>query len=108
MAKRQDAGKASRAKAAGGDSVETAPRAKPRARAGQAGLQAVTGGEKLESKAYLKALKKLRVEPVKTQQWVRQKGLKVCIVFGGRDGAGKGARSRRSPSGSARACSATS
>lgn len=104
MAKRQDAGKASRAKAAGGDSVETAPRAKPRARAGQA----EAGGEKLESKAYLKALKKLRVEPVKTQQWVRQKGLKVCIVFGGRDGAGKGARSRRSPSGSARACSATS
>jgi len=30
------------------------------------------------------------VELVKLQQWVQHKGLKVCIVFEGRDGAGKG------------------
>ena len=33
---------------------------------------------------------RLHVELVKLQQWVVHKGLKVCIVFEGRDGAGKG------------------
>ena len=46
--------------------------------------------EKLTNKQYLKQLKKLHVELVKLQQWVEHKGLKVCIVFEGRDGAGKG------------------
>jgi polyphosphate kinase 2 len=46
--------------------------------------------EKLKRKAYDKALKKLHVELVKLQEWVKHKGLKVCVVFEGRDGAGKG------------------
>ncbi|WP_367393258.1 polyphosphate kinase 2 [Pseudomonas sp. X4] len=46
--------------------------------------------EKLGGKAYEKALKQLHVELVKLQEWVVAKGLKVCIVFEGRDGAGKG------------------
>jgi polyphosphate kinase 2 len=46
--------------------------------------------EKLKRKAYDKALAKLHVELVKLQEWVKYKGLKVCIVFEGRDGAGKG------------------
>ena len=37
-----------------------------------------------------KELKKLHVELVKLQEWVKHKGLKICIVFEGRDGAGKG------------------
>jgi polyphosphate kinase 2 (PPK2 family) len=37
-----------------------------------------------------KELRRLHVELVKLQQWVVAKGLKVCIVFEGRDGAGKG------------------
>jgi polyphosphate kinase 2 len=41
-------------------------------------------------KDYDKALKKLHVELVKLQQWVVHEGLKVCILFEGRDGAGKG------------------
>jgi polyphosphate kinase len=45
---------------------------------------------KLTRKDYDKELKKLHVELVKLQQWVVAKGLKVCIVFEGRDGAGKG------------------
>jgi polyphosphate kinase len=45
---------------------------------------------KLTTKAYDKELRKLHVELVKLQEWVRHKGLKVCIVFEGRDGAGKG------------------
>jgi polyphosphate kinase 2 len=32
----------------------------------------------------------LHVELVKAQEWIKHKGLKVCIVFEGRDGAGKG------------------
>jgi polyphosphate kinase 2 len=45
---------------------------------------------KLSEKDYQKELAKLHVELVKLQQWVVHKGLKVCIVFEGRDGAGKG------------------
>ena len=51
---------------------------------------AVTPGEELSNKEYERELKKLHVELVKLQQWVVHKGLKVCIVFEGRDGAGKG------------------
>jgi polyphosphate kinase 2 len=46
--------------------------------------------EKLKSKDYDKELKRLHVELVKLQQWVVREGIKVCIVFEGRDGAGKG------------------
>ena len=46
--------------------------------------------EPMSAKAYDKELKRLHVELVKLQQWVVAKGLKVCIVFEGRDGAGKG------------------
>jgi polyphosphate kinase 2 len=44
----------------------------------------------LSGKEYAKELKKLHVELVKLQEWVKHAGLKVCIVFEGRDGAGKG------------------
>lgn len=44
----------------------------------------------LKNKEYEKELRRLHVELVKLQQWVVTKGLKVCIVFEGRDGAGKG------------------
>jgi polyphosphate kinase 2 len=46
--------------------------------------------EKFKNKDYEKELKKLHVELVKLQEWVKHKGLKICIVFEGRDGAGKG------------------
>jgi polyphosphate kinase 2 len=46
--------------------------------------------EKLKRKKYEKELARLQGELVKLQQWVVHKGLKVCIVFEGRDGAGKG------------------
>ena len=45
---------------------------------------------KLKGKDYERELAGLHVELVKLQQWVVHKGLKVCIVFEGRDGAGKG------------------
>jgi polyphosphate kinase len=49
-----------------------------------------TPGGKLKAKDYERELARLHVEMVKLQQWVVHKGLKVCIVFEGRDGAGKG------------------
>jgi polyphosphate kinase 2 len=45
---------------------------------------------KLTRKRYDKELARLHGELVKLQRWVQYKGLKVCIVFEGRDGAGKG------------------
>ncbi|MEI6001488.1 polyphosphate kinase 2 [Paraburkholderia bengalensis] len=48
------------------------------------------GQEPLTNKAYEKELKSLHVELVKLQEWVVKTGAKVCIVFEGRDGAGKG------------------
>ncbi|KJK05988.1 MULTISPECIES: polyphosphate kinase 2 [Pseudomonas] len=46
--------------------------------------------ERLPRKDYDQQLKDLHVELVKLQQWVVAEGLKVCVVFEGRDGAGKG------------------
>ena len=45
---------------------------------------------RLKRKQYDKELARLHVELVKLQEWVKHKGLKVCVVFEGRDGAGKG------------------
>jgi len=45
---------------------------------------------KLKTRQYEKELARLHVEVVKLQEWVKHKGLKICIVFEGRDGAGKG------------------
>src|SRR6185503_5794193 len=44
----------------------------------------------LERKDYESSLRKLHVKLVELQEWVRHEGKKVCIVFEGRDGAGKG------------------
>src|SRR5262249_32282480 len=45
---------------------------------------------KLKNKTYERELAKLHVELVKLQQWAVHKSLKLCIIFEGRDGAGKG------------------
>ncbi len=45
---------------------------------------------KLDKKFYEKELKRLQIELVKLQEWIKQKGLKVVVVFEGRDAAGKG------------------
>jgi polyphosphate kinase 2 len=59
--------------------------------AGKAKKPAKDGKPKtFKAKAYDRELKKLHAELVTLQRWVVHKGLKVCIVFEGRDGAGKG------------------
>jgi len=45
---------------------------------------------KLKRKEYEAELVKLHVELVKVQEWVKTSGAKICILFEGRDGAGKG------------------
>ena len=50
----------------------------------------IARGERLKRKDYEKELAKLHVELVKLQRWVVAAGAKICIVFEGRDGAGKG------------------
>src|SRR5271169_194508 len=44
----------------------------------------------LTRKRYEKELRKLQGELCKLQEWIRHKGLRVIIVFEGRDAAGKG------------------
>jgi polyphosphate kinase 2 len=44
----------------------------------------------LKAKEYERCLFDLQVELVKLQEWIKQTGGKVCVVFEGRDGAGKG------------------
>ena len=111
MGKKKDAKKAATAEAATpagsnaeGASVEAGATADARADADAEGktkgktkdkTKGKTKGEadaaaKLSDKAYARELKKLHVELVKLQEWVVKQGLKVCIVFEGRDGAGKG------------------
>jgi polyphosphate kinase 2 len=46
--------------------------------------------EEMSGKDYAKELRKLHEELVSVQEWVKHSGAKICIVFEGRDGAGKG------------------
>ena len=45
---------------------------------------------KLKRKFYEQELSKLQVELVKLQEWIKSEGLKVVVLFEGRDAAGKG------------------
>jgi len=46
--------------------------------------------ERMKVKEYEEELAKLNIELVKLQEWIRARGLKVIIIFEGRDAAGKG------------------
>ncbi len=48
------------------------------------------GKEKLKGKEYAKELLKLQGELCVLQEWVKAKGLRVIVIFEGRDAAGKG------------------
>jgi polyphosphate kinase 2 len=50
----------------------------------------ISGRGAMKRREYEKELEKLHVELVYVQRWVVAEGLKVCVVFEGRDGAGKG------------------
>jgi len=46
--------------------------------------------EGLSNKEYMKELRRLQAELCKLQDWVKHKGLRVIVIFEGRDAAGKG------------------
>jgi polyphosphate kinase 2 len=46
--------------------------------------------KKLRNKIYEREIERLQIEIVKLQEWIRFKGLKVVVLFEGRDAAGKG------------------
>ena len=68
----------------------TARRTRAAAKGAAAEPVALPAKPKLKRKAYLDELAKLGVELSKLQEWIRARGLKVVIVFEGRDAAGKG------------------
>jgi polyphosphate kinase 2 len=69
--------------------VAAAP-ARPREEASPDGPAKVMG-----RKAYDKELARLQIELVKLQEWIRHAGLKVVVLFEGRDAAGKGGTIKR-------------
>jgi polyphosphate kinase len=48
------------------------------------------GRERLKRKEYEKEVRKLQAQLCLLQEWVKHKGLRVIVIFEGRDGAGKG------------------
>ncbi len=51
--------------------------------------------ERLRRKLYKREMTRLQIELVKLQEWIRDQGLKVVVVFEGRDAAGKGGTIKR-------------
>ena len=49
-----------------------------------------TESGRLKKKYYESELQRLQVELVKLQEWIKDRGLKVVVIFEGRDAAGKG------------------
>jgi len=78
--------KSGRAKAKAGGAATKRARAKPRTEI----AATEQPPERMKRSEYEDHLERLHIELVKLQQWVVAKGLKVCIVFEGRDTAGKG------------------
>ena len=56
----------------------------------RAGDAARAPRQKLPKKVYEAELERLQLELVKLQEWIRSEGLKVVVIFEGRDAAGKG------------------
>ncbi len=58
-------------------------------------LTNISEKKKLKKKRYEKELNKLQLELVKLQEWIKEKKLKVVVIFEGRDAAGKGGTIKR-------------
>ena len=61
----------------------------------QVGSDIKSNKGKLPNKIYEKELAELQIELVKLQEWVKAKGLKIVVLFEGRDAAGKGGTIKR-------------
>lgn len=51
--------------------------------------------QKMSNKLYEKTLRDLQIELVNLQEWIKAKGLRVVVLFEGRDAAGKGGTIKR-------------
>jgi len=51
--------------------------------------------EKIDKKTYERELINMQIELVKLQEWIKHQGLKVVVLFEGRDAAGKGGTIKR-------------
>jgi polyphosphate kinase 2 len=69
------------------DFTKTLPKAIAKAAFGSGGYEYA---EKLDSDVYDETLLRLQIELQKAMAWIKDKGERVCIVFEGRDAAGKG------------------
>ena len=58
-------------------------------------LTSKTHGKRISKKIYKTELARLQIELVKVQEWIKIKGLKVVVIFEGRDAAGKGGTIKR-------------
>ena len=70
---------------------------KPKSKKNADELEHATGSphKKMEREAYEAELHKLQVELVKLQEWIKHEGLRVAVIFEGRDAAGKGGTIKR-------------
>ncbi len=59
-------------------------------KAGKAGKEAADRPGKIDNKRYEEELLQLQIELVTMLEWIKEKGLKVVVLFEGRDAAGKG------------------
>lgn len=62
---------------------------------GKNGNGSNNGNGKIPKQVYETELRNLQVELVKLQQWIVEKGLRVIVIFEGRDAAGKGGTIKR-------------
>ena len=85
--KRSKAKKADKEQAAQAEKADEPKKAK---KAKKADGKQADEPKKLKNKAYEAELARLQVELVKLQAWIKAQGLKVVVVFEGRDAAGKG------------------
>jgi polyphosphate kinase 2 len=74
-------------------SLENLEQAKAEDRGAGKGKQ--KDSKKIDKKFYEKELARLQVELVKLQEWIKAKGLRVVVIFEGRDTAGKGGTIKR-------------
>ena len=51
--------------------------------------------KKMDREIYEAELEKLQIELVKLQEWIKHEGLRVAVIFEGRDAAGKGGTIKR-------------
>jgi polyphosphate kinase len=62
---------------------------------GSNGLHAEASQPRMTEREFEKEMEPLHIELVKLQEWVKATGAKICVVFEGRDAAGKGGTIKR-------------